>query len=500
MQSILSAFTMLLTIENLFSIIIGVFLGIMVGAIPGLTPAVALVLCTPLTYHMSPVPALMLLLSLYCAGTYGGSITAILIRTPGTPAAACTMLDGYPLAQKGQAKKALDMALMASTIGGLFSVLVLVILAPEISRFTINFSSVEYTMIALFGLSIIVTISGDSLVKGFLAAALGLFLATVGIDAQSAVIRYSFGITRLQSGIPLVVALVGLFGVSELFIKAYEHKKDGKEKQEKIKLNKEKGMRLRDMAAYWKTLLISSLIGTGIGALPGTGAALSSFLSYDVAKRKSPHPETYGEGELDGICACEAANNAVTGATLIPLLTLGIPGDSNVAILLGALMIHNIAPGPQLFQNQASLVFSIMIGLAVVNLIMLLEGKVLIRLFAKVSDIPYPVLGGLVGFFCLIGAYSCNNSYFSVYVALIFGVIGFLFYIWKFPVVPLLLGLVLGNMLEQNFRRAIVMAKGNYAIFITRPISLVFFLLVVFSVGFSLYRSRKKKHIMGIKG
>ncbi len=493
MENFISALALIPTTGNFLAIFIGVFLGTVVGAIPGLTPAVALVLCTPLTYRMEVIPALLLLLSLYCAGTYGGSITAILIRTPGTPAAACTMIDGYPMAQRGEARRALDMALIASTIGGIISVVILMIFAPQISKFTINFSSVEYFMIAVFGLSVIVSVSGDNLIKGFLAAALGLFVSTIGIDAQSATIRYTFSVTRLQSGIPIVVVLVGLFGVSELFNKAYEYAKGDLEK-DRIDLGRhEKGMHVWEILPYWKTVGISSLIGAAIGALPGTGAALSSFLSYDAAKKRSPHPETYGTGELDGICACETANNAVTGATLIPLLTLGIPGDSNVAILLGALMIHNLTPGPQLFQTQGTTVYAMMIGLLIINLVMLLEGKFLVGIFAKVSRIPYPILGGLVGFFCLVGAYACNNSYFSVYVALIFGLLGFLFRRWDFPVVPLMLGLVLGSLLEQNFRRAIIMAKGDYTVFFTRPISLVFFLLTIGSVALSIYKSRKAK-------
>lgn len=223
MSSLISALAMLPTVENALAILIGVFLGAVVGAIPGLTPGVAMVLCTPLTYKMNALPALLLLLSLYCAGTYGGSITAILIHTPGTPAAACTAIDGYPLAQNGQARKALDMALIASVIGGIFSVIVLLICAPQVAKLTVKFSSVEYFMIAVFGISVIISVSGDSLIKGFIAAAIGLLVSTVGVDAQSAVVRYSFGISRLQSGIPLVVVLVGLFGVSELFIKAYHY-------------------------------------------------------------------------------------------------------------------------------------------------------------------------------------------------------------------------------------------------------------------------------------
>lgn len=493
MANFLSGLSLLFSLENALTILIGTFVGIVVGAIPGLTPAVGMVLCIPLTFSMDAVPAILLLLTIYCAGTYGGSITAILIRTPGTPAAACTVLDGYPLARQGRAREALDMALLASTIGGIFSCAMLMVFAPQISKLTIHFSSIEYFMIAVFGLSVIVSVSGKSLIKGFLAAGVGLFVSTIGVDSQSATLRYTFGVPRLQSGIPIVIVLVGLFGVCELYNKAFEISDLGENRQDRMEMGKgQKGFPLRNMLRYWKTLLISSLVGTGIGALPGTGAALSSFISYDLAKKRSPHPETYGQGELDGVCASESANNAVTGATLIPLLTLGIPGDSNVAILLGALTIHGLVPGPQLFQTQGPMMFAIMLGLLVINIIMLVEGKLLVRLFAKVSLIPYPILGGLVAFFCIVGAYGSNNSYFNIYMALLFGVVGFLFHHWDFPVIPLMLGLVLGNMLEQNFRRAIVMCKGDYSMFFTRPISLLFFLLTIGSIGLVLYKRYRK--------
>ncbi len=496
MAEFMSGLSMLPSVENVLTILIGTFLGIVVGAIPGLTPAVGMVLCIPLTFSMSTVPAILLLLTVYCAGTYGGSITAILIRTPGTPAAACTVLDGYPLAQQGRGKEALDMALLASTIGGIFSCVVLMVFAPQISKLTINFSSIEYFMIAVFGLSVIVSVSGDSLIKGFLSAALGLFISTIGVDSQSATLRYTFGVPRLQSGIPIVIVLVGLFGVCELYAKAFETTEAGQSEKNRMEVGKgQKGIAVWEMAKYWKTLLVSSLVGTGVGALPGTGAALSSFISYDLAKKRSSHPDTYGKGELDGVCASETANNAVTGATLIPLLTLGIPGDSNVAILLGALTIHGLVPGPQLFQTQGPTVYAMMIGLIMINITMLLEGKLLVRLFARVSLIPYPILGGLVAFFCVVGAYATNNSYFNIYMALLFGVVGFLFRCWKFPVIPLMLGLVLGNMLEQNFRRAIIMCKGQYLMFFTRPISLAFFLLTIGSIGLVLYRRSRSSRI-----
>ena len=481
---------MLFSVEILVSIVLGLLLGIVVGAIPGLTPATGLVLCTPLTYNMGTLPAIILLLGIYCGGTYGGSITAILIRTPGTPAAACTVLDGYPMAEKGQARKALDAALIASVIGGLFSALVLLMLAPQLAKLTIKFSPVEYFMIAVFGLSVIVSVSGDSLIKGFLATGLGLFISSVGTDAQSATIRYTFGIVRLRTGIQIAVILVGLFGLSELLIKGESRQSDTKHDKFAVG-GKNTGATWKDILKYPRTLLTSSLIGAGVGALPGTGAALSAFLAYNSAKKRSSHPETFGKGELEGIVAAESANNGVTGATLIPTLTLGIPGDGCTAILLGALTLHGLVPGPQLFQTQGKMIYAMMFSLIIINAVMFLQGKFLLRFFAKVSDIPYPILGGLVAFFCFVGSYAASNSYLDIYICIIFGVVGYLFHKWDFPAISLMLGLVLGDLFEQNLRRSIIMAKGDYTIFFTRPISLVFFLLTVFSIGRSLHKSYK---------
>ncbi|MSD39237.1 C4-dicarboxylate ABC transporter permease, partial [Faecalibacterium prausnitzii] len=329
-ESVLSS---LFTLENLLWINVGLAGGIMVGALPGLTGTMAMALLLPLTYGLASIPGVMLLLGVYCGSIYGGSITAILINTPGTPASAATSLDGYPMAQKGHGLKALHVALSASTIGGLFSCAVLLFAAPPIASFALKFGPAEYFALALFGLTIIASVGGKSQIKGLLMGFVGLLISCIGIDPMDGVSRFTFGINRMEGGIDTIPVLIGLFAITEIMAKARDM---NKATGTAVKVEKEK-TRFRDVLKYKMVLLKSSILGVFIGAVPGTGAAISSFLAYNEAKRTSKHPEEYGHGSEEAVVASESANNAVTGATLIPLLTLGIPGDTNTAVLLGAL-------------------------------------------------------------------------------------------------------------------------------------------------------------------
>lgn len=338
-ESVLSS---LFTLENLLWINVGLAGGIMVGALPGLTGTMAMALLLPLTYGLASIPGVMLLLGVYCGSIYGGSITAILINTPGTPASAATSLDGYPMAQKGHGLRALHDALSASTIGGLFSCAVLLFAAPPIASFALKFGPAEYFALALFGLTIIASVGGKSQIKGLLMGFVGLLISCIGIDPMDGVSRFTFGINRMEGGIDTIPVLIGLFAITEIMAKARDM---NKATGTAVKVEKEK-TRFRDVLKYKMVLLKSSILGVFIGAVPGTGAAISSFLAYNEAKRTSKHPEEYGHGSEEAVVASESANNAVTGATLIPLLTLGIPGDTNTAVLLGALTMQGIAAGP----------------------------------------------------------------------------------------------------------------------------------------------------------
>ncbi len=481
MQYIGPALGMLFTLENFIWINLGVFIGSVFAAIPGLSVILCIILFLPFTYKMTAIPGMMFLLGIYCAGGYGGSVSAILINTPGTPHAAATMLDGHPLSQKGRTKAALKVALYASTFGGIFSALCLLFLAPQVAKVSAELGTAEYFLVCLFGLTIIAGISGKSMVKGIIAAGLGLFISCIGADPLTTYDRFTFGIPRLYMGLDLAICLIGLFALIEILKKA-------EKKADRLILDTE---RIKDDGAITKDeyrrmvppMILSSIIGTVIGIIPGTGASMASWFSYDRAKAMSKHKEEFGHGSVEGIAAAESANNAVTGATLIPLLTLGIPGDGCVAIMLSALMINGLNPGLSLFTTQGDIMYAIMIGLLFVNLFMLIQGKYLTRLFAKVVSIPQEILTPIIVIFCFAGAYSVNKSYFDVGVTLAFGVLAWLLYRLDFPSVPILLGLVLGNMTETNFRRALLLSDGSPSIFVSSKYCIAFLLLLAVAVG-----------------
>ncbi len=471
----------LLQLSNFVAMNVGVFLGMIFGAIPGLTVILCIVLFLPFTYSMGATQSFMFLLGMYCSGGYGGSISAILIKTPGTPHATATMLDGYPLSQRGQTRKALNLALYASTFGGIFSAVVLLFLAPQVSAFAQQIGTPEYFLVCVFGVTIIAGVSGKTLTSGIMAGALGLFISTVGLDPMSSSTRFIFNNINLYSGFSLVICLIGLFALSEVLRKSenvsqitgsvFHH--------ERKKLNT---LTQSDYKRVARPAIFSSLIGVIVGIIPGTGASMASFLSYDRVKSMSKHPEEFGNGSIEGIVAAETANNAVTGATLIPLLTLGIPGDGAVAIMLGALMINGLTPGPKLFVDHGATMYAIMIGLIFVNIFMFLQGRYLTRLFARVIKAPIAVLTPIIVIFCFAGAYSVNTSLFDIFVSIGFATVAYILHKLNIPVIPILLGLVLGPIMEENFRRAMILSDGSWSIFVSSPIDIGLLILIVLSV------------------
>ena len=472
---------LLFTLENIFWINIGVFIGSVFAAIPGLTVILCVILFLPFTYQMTAIPGMMFLLGIYCAGGYGGSVSAILINTPGTPHAAATMLDGHPLSEQGRTKAALKIALYASTFGGVFSALMLLFLGPQVARVAAQLGTAEYFMVCLFGLTIIAGVSGKSMIKGIISACIGLLLSCVGTDPMTGYDRLTFGIGRLYMGLDLAVCLIGLFALVEILAKA-ELKPDALHLD--AKKMEDNGVITKDeYKRMVRPVLLSSLIGSLVGIIPGTGASEASWFSYNTAKNMSKHPEEFGHGSVEGIAAAESANNAVTGATLIPLLTLGIPGDGTVAIMLSALMINGLNPGLSLFTTDGAIMYAIMLGLILVNLFMLLQGKFLTKLFAKVVSIPQEILTPIIVIFCFAGAYSVNKNYFDVSVALVFAIIAWVLRKLDMPAVPILLGMVLGNMTETNFRRALHISNGNPAIFFSSIYCIIFLVLIVVAVS-----------------
>lgn len=491
MENIVNGFLSLLSIDNFIAMNVGLCAGIIMGALPGLTATMVVAVLLPLTYGMDPTAGILLLLGVYCGGTYGGSITAILIRTPGTPASAATVLDGHPLAQNGQGGRALDIAIKASTIGGLISAVMLLFLAPQIANFALKFGPAEKFTLALFGLTIIAAICSKDLLKGLSMAALGIFISCIGIDSIMGVPRFTFGNMYMEGGIELIPALIGLFAFSEILNKVRDINipvgEVGEVKGDKV-TNKE-------LKACVPTIVKSSLIGTLIGAIPGTGAAIASFLSYQEAKRASKHPEEYGHGSIEGISASEAGNNGVTGATLIPLLTLGVPGDSITAVLLGALTMQGLVPGPMLFSTHGTTMYAIIIGLLFVNIFMFLQAKVFIKPFSQVTKIPVNVLIPVLLVVSVTGVYATNNAIFDVWVAIAMGIIGYVLIQADYPVTPLLLSLILGPMAEKNLRQAIQLS-GTWTTFFTKPICVVFILLSAVSIVFSLMRGKTAKELV----
>lgn len=482
----------LLQWQNFLIIPVGLALGIVVGAIPGLTSDLGIILCIPLTYGMDPTMAILMLLAIYCGGTYGGSITAILINTPGTSANAATLFDGYPMAKKGEAYKALSMALFASTIGGLISAASLLFLAPQIAKITLLFGPAEYLALAVFGLSVIASVSNKSIFKGLIGACIGIFISTIGMDNISGTTRFVFGKINLMSGINLIIALIGLFAISEIMMKSqYNPRTDRKFVDAgsitKSKITREEYKRCR------KPIGIGSLTGVIIGATPGTGGGLAAFIAYNQVKTTSKHPETFGEGEIEGVAASESANNGACGSTMIPMLTLGVPGDGATAILMGAFMIHGMVPGPMLFREQGNILYAIMLGLFVVNVFMYLIGSVFTKFYAHITRIPYEILACIVLTFCIAGAYSTSNSLYDIYIIIVVGILAYFLRRMDFQLVPILLGIVLGPLAEMNFRRALILSDGSLSIFITRPISLGFLLIAVGSVLLFAWRNHRSK-------
>ncbi|RRD95760.1 C4-dicarboxylate ABC transporter permease [Clostridiales bacterium COT073_COT-073] len=472
---IISALEQLVTVQNLIVLNIGIFIGIIFGSIPGLNGNLAITVLLPFTFKMNTVPALLMLVSIFFGANFGGSISSILINTPGTNAAAATLLDGYPMCKNGQPRRALDMALVASTVGGLISALCLLFFSPQISKVAIRFGSPEYFALALFGLSVIASVSGKSILKGLISGGLGILLATVGMDSVSGLTRFTFGNLRLYNGVKMLSVLLGVYAIAQMIGRINHTEEviaaDMKETEAGDRISKE------DVKKTLPTMLKSSFIGAFIGAIPGTGGAIASFIAYNEAKRCAKSDEKFGEGEIKGIAAPESANNGATAATLIPLLTLGIPGDVVAATLLGAFTMHGLVVGPKLFANSGPLVYAVLIGCVVSQFVMFFQGKYLLKLFVKITHIPQDLLTSALVVTCCAGAFAIGNSEMDVYVMLLFGGIAYLMQKLDFPPVPIVLGMVLGPIAESNLRNSLVMSAGSWTIFVTRPICFAFIVL-----------------------
>lgn len=480
-EAISAVLTGVFSVQNLIFINIGMFIGIIFGAVPGMNGNLAITVFLPFTFQMDSVAALLMLVSIYFGSMFGGSITAILINTPGTGAATCTLLDGHPMCQKGQPHRALDTALVASTVGGLISALCLLLFAPQLGRLAMRFGSPEYFILALFGLSVIASVSGSSIVKGLIAAGIGVLLGTIGIDSVSGVARFTFGSVMLYNGLKMMACMLGLFATTQMIkrIKNAAAGRTGKPASELKKASADDKFTFADFKRCAGIMGIGSALGALIGAIPGTGGGIASYLTYNIAKNNAKPGEEFGKGEIKGIAAPESANNGATAASLIPMLTLGIPGSAVAATLMGAFQMHGLASGPKLFEEHTVSVYIILVGCVLAQVFMLLQGKFLMKLFVKITHVPYRLLTSCLIVVCSAGAYAIANRSFDVKVMMVAGIMGYLLQFLDLPMVPMVLGLILGPTAEFYLRNSLSIGNGNWLIFLQRPICIVFIVLLI---------------------
>lgn len=488
--ALISALWLLADPLTMALLVLGIVLGLVIGILPGLGPPIAIALALPFTFYMDTVPSMVLLLGIYSAAIYGGSISAIAVGIPGTGAAIATVMDGNNMFKQGRGGEALGFSLTGSIIGGLFSAVCLALIAPFMAQLAAKFGPREYLAISVFGLIVVVRVAGQSLPKGLMMGALGIFLTTWGLDELNGTERYTFGNYNLYEGLPLVPFLVGLFAMSEVLIGAERaaRKVDFSMESLTVKLPG-----FKTLAKLKDVILRSSIIGTVIGIIPGEGAAVGAFFAYSEAKRRSKTPEKYGTGIPEGILAPETANNATVGGALIPTLTLGVPGSPAAAVLLGALLIQGLTPGPKLFTDEPDLMYAIFIGLFFINILMMFIGLIAIRFAAQLIRVPTSVIVPTVLLLSFVGIYSVSNSFFNVSVLLGAGILGYVVRKLGYSIAPLSIGFVLGPILENSLRQSITIADGSVLKFFDTPIGLTIYAALALTILWGPITSRLKR-------
>ncbi len=488
-EHLVPAFLSLLDPVVLLTITTGTVVGIIVGAMPGLTATMAVALLIPVTFGMPPLHGLSLMGGVYCGGMYGGAISAILLSTPGTPAAAATSFDGYPMARQGKGGTALAIAAWASFWGGIISTFALLLMAPTLAHFSLRFGPPEYFVLAIMGLSSIVTLTKGSMVKGLIAGFLGLVVATVGMDPLSGYMRFTFGQVDLYDGVPFMPALIGLFSISQILDLTAETRiaegLDGTSLSSIKRSKLPKGL--------GGTIVQGGIIGTIVGMLPGAGATISAFISYNFAKQGSKDPETFGKGNPKGVAASESANNGCVGGSIIPLLTLGIPGNSVAAALMGGLMIQGLIPGPELFTRYGTLTYGFILSLFLANLVFLVLGLYLAPYFARVTSTPNALLIPGIVILSAIGSNAINNNMFDVWLMLGFGIAGYFLEKGGFSTGALVLGLILGPIAELGFGQSLILSQGSPLIFFDRPLCIALWIITLLLMIPAFTSGRRKK-------
>lgn len=497
----LGAIQLCLQPSVIFFLAVGVIIGTAIGALPGLSATMGIAIMTPITFNFEPANGFAMLMGLWNAAIFAGGISAILVNTPGTPASITQSFDGYSLYRQGKGGLALGINVIYSFIGGFFSTICLILFSTPIARFTISFNAPEYCMLALFGLSMMVAVSGGNVLKGLILGAAGILLSCVGLDPILSVRRFTFGQTALLGGISFIPVMIGMFGIGEVLYQIYTHRKADQEKEmEARKVNLALG-RVLPTAQQARELALPTAIaaveGTVIGAIPAAGGDIAAIIAWGNAKKMSKHPEEYGKGSIEGLAVSSTANNSVIGGAMTTMMTLGIPGDAVTAILIGSLTMYGMQPGIKMFTENASFTAQIMLLMLLANVVFLIFGLATAKVSAKVLNVSQPTVWTAVSILCVVGSFALNNRFFDVGVMFVAALLGFFFKVCDFPTGPFVLGLLLGSMLESNMRRALVMSHGSWMTFVTRPVSCVLFIAIVLTFCWPLFKklldSRKAK-------
>jgi putative tricarboxylic transport membrane protein len=488
-QGIFHGFVTVLQPENILFVMFGGFLGTIVGMLPGLGPATAIAVLIPVTFGMDPTSALIFMATIYYGAMYGGSLSSILINTPGDGSAVAATFDGYQMAKQGRAGPAIAITAIGSLIGGAVAVIGFMVLAKPLASFALQFGPAEYFLLMLFTLSAVVALSTGNLVKGFISMGFGLMLSTIGIDLQTGVYRFTFDNVFLSDGIDFLVIIIGVYAIGEVLYNYLTIDKPAgkKTKYGRVWITKDDWKRSK-----WP-IFRSSPLGFLVGILPGAGGSIASMMAYSTEKQLSKKPERFGKGAIEGLAAPETANNSAAVGAFVPLLTMGIPGSGTTAIMLGALIMLGINPGPLLFENDPNMVWSLVDALFLGNIFLFLINIYMVRVFVKVLDIPSKILYPIILVLAFIGAYTMNYAIIDFYILIIFGVIGLFMKLYDFPIAPLVLALIVGSQMEQNFRKSIVASDGSLDIFVGSPIAIVLLILTILSLIYPLIMNVRRK-------
>lgn len=489
MENILMGLTQVFQLSNLLICVAGVFIGVLFGALPGFSATMGVAVFVPFSYVMEPEAAMLLLSGIYCGGVYGGSIPAVLLGIPGTPASAPTAFEGRAMTAQGKSGRALLLSTFASSFGGFVSALALLIGAPILALIAMKVGAPEQMVIAVFGLSVVCMLSEGNMIKGVVVGVVTLLLATIGQDPVLGFPRFTFGSYQLTSGLATVPVLIGIFSLPEVF-KMLEDPLGKLTKADKVS---KMTMKLKDITSNIVNLIRSTLLGIGIGIIPAAGPDIASFLAYNEAKKASKEPEKFGNGAVDGMIASEAANNAVTGGSLIPLLTLGIPGSAPAAIFLGAMIIHGLTPGPMLFTKNAKEVYTLLVGFMIINVLLFFIGALYCKCAGAILRIPKAILATIIVVLAIVGSFSINKNMFDVIVMFVAGIVGYIMVKNDFPTSPVALGLLLGPMLERAIGLTRTMYPDNFLMIFTRPLTVIFTAFTIFSFAFPFIKSARQK-------